>query len=234
MTKQRRFKQQVRGRMAKTGERYAAARGALIDKRDRAQDEPGDGGRAPSGAQPVEQGWTPPMSDDKVVAATGRTWQEWFALLDAAGAVDLAHPEIARRLVTEHGVDGWWAQSVTVAYEQARGRRRKHEGPDGFAISKSKTVAAPLARLYAAWSDDEVRARWLPEPIEITSQREGRTLNARWGDGPARIAVRFEARGEHKAQVSLGHTRIADEAEAERMKALWSDRLARLAELLTR
>jgi hypothetical protein len=37
------------------------------------------------------------------------------------------HTEIARWLVAEHRIGGWWAQSVTVAYERARGVRAKHE-----------------------------------------------------------------------------------------------------------
>ena len=56
-------------------------------------------------------------------ANTGRVWDEWFALLDAWGGVERPHPEIARWLNQEHGIPGWWAQGVTVAYEQARGLR---------------------------------------------------------------------------------------------------------------
>lgn len=46
-------------------------------------------------------------------------------MLDAAGARDWPHKQIAEHLVAAHGVDGWWAQSITVGYEQATGRRRE-------------------------------------------------------------------------------------------------------------
>jgi hypothetical protein len=45
---------------------------------------------------------------------TGKSWDEWFSLLDAWDAASRPHAQIAGWLRTEHGVDGWWAQSVTV------------------------------------------------------------------------------------------------------------------------
>ncbi|MEE3921840.1 hypothetical protein V2I01_36860 [Micromonospora sp. BRA006-A] len=54
---------------------------------------------------------------------TGQDWAGWFDRLDAWGAVDRTHTEIARWLVDTHGMPGWWAQTVTVGYEQARGLR---------------------------------------------------------------------------------------------------------------
>ncbi|HEY1104861.1 MAG TPA: DUF4287 domain-containing protein, partial [Agromyces sp.] len=64
------------------------------------------------------------VGDDAVQAATGRPRDEWFELLDAADAATWTHKDVATWLVAEHRVDPWWAQSVTVAYEQARGIRR--------------------------------------------------------------------------------------------------------------
>ncbi len=59
------------------------------------------------------------LSDDVAVERTGRAWGEWFSLLDSWGASTHAHDETALWLVTAHAVDGWWAQCITVAYEQA-------------------------------------------------------------------------------------------------------------------
>ncbi|MFJ5707752.1 hypothetical protein [Streptomyces sp. NPDC093105] len=63
---------------------------------------------------------TEKLSDEALTAATGRGWAEWFARLDAWGAADRGHTEIARHLVEDEGVGGWHAQSVTVGYEQER------------------------------------------------------------------------------------------------------------------
>ena len=70
------------------------------------------------------------VSDDAVRAATGHGREHWFRLLDGAGASSWNHTAIARHL-TESGLDAWWAQGVTVAYEQARGLRLPGQQPDG-------------------------------------------------------------------------------------------------------
>ncbi len=62
------------------------------------------------------------MSDDAVKAATGRDWAHWRRHLDAAGAAELAHIDIARLLYND-GVPGWWSQMVTVGYERKIGKR---------------------------------------------------------------------------------------------------------------
>jgi hypothetical protein len=36
------------------------------------------------------------MGDEALNTATGRGWDEWFTLLDAAGAADWPHPQIVR------------------------------------------------------------------------------------------------------------------------------------------
>src|SRR6478752_2994115 len=90
------------------------------------------------------------VGDDAVLQATGRPRDDWFELLDAGGAQALTHKEIATVLVARHGVDPWWAQSVTVAYEQARGIRRpgqKQLGTSPLALNlgaKHPTARFPL------------------------------------------------------------------------------------------
>src|SRR5215217_4805821 len=138
MTKQRTFKRRVRERMAKTGESYTAARRMLI-----AQGEP-------------------PVAEERVVEVTGRGWQAWFGVLDGWGAASHSHTEIARWLREEHGVDGWYSQSITVGYERARGLRAPGQRPDGFAAGASRTIAVPVERLFEAFADDGLRERWLP------------------------------------------------------------------------
>ncbi|PWB97279.1 hypothetical protein [Homoserinimonas hongtaonis] len=81
------------------------------------------------------------ISDTKLMAATGKTRGEWHALLDAENAPTWSHTQIAAWLHREHRVDGWWAQGITVGYEQARGMRLPGQQPDGtFAAGISRTV----------------------------------------------------------------------------------------------
>lgn len=91
------------------------------------------------------------VGDEAVREATGKDRAEWFALLDQAGAATWKHKDVATWLVREHEVDGWWAQGITVAYEQARGIRRPGQRQDGtFETSVSRTVDLdPAAALRA-------------------------------------------------------------------------------------
>jgi hypothetical protein len=169
------------------------------------------------------------IGDAALAAKTGKTWQEWFAVLDAAGAAKKSHSEIVTWLCDQYGEEnGWHLQMITVGYEQERGLRRKHEKPDGFEVSASKTIAASAEALTRAWMDEEVRRRWLPEaPLTITKSTPGKSLRARWGDGRERVAVDLYPKGE-KTQISVQHARLPDPEAAERSKAEWKERLERL------
>lgn len=182
----------------------------------------------------VESKPEPRTSGEAVRRATGRERDDWFGLLDAWGAADRAHGEIAAWLMGEHGVDNWWSQTLTVDYEQARGLRAPGGRRDGmFEVSASKTVAVPVERLFAAFVDAELRERWLPgaELRERTSQ-PGRSARFDWEDGGTRIVVGFSAKGEHKSHAAVLHERLPDAEAAATAKAYWRERMAALKALL--
>src|SRR5689334_305031 len=125
----------------------------------------------------------PGMSDAAVQAKTGKTWPDWFAVLDKAGAQQMTHPQIAAYLASEHGVPGWWCQMVTVGYERARKLRAKGQMADGYAISVSRTLAVPVAKLYRAWHDPRTRARWLADaPFAIRKATPDKSLRVTWNE----------------------------------------------------
>ena len=66
-----------------------------------------------------------------IAAKTGKSWAQWIATLDAAGAPAMNHTQIAALVHEQHGVPGWWAQGVTVGYERIRGRRSKNQVAGG-------------------------------------------------------------------------------------------------------
>ena len=175
-----------------------------------------------------------PYSDEVIRANTGHSWDEWFVLLDGWGAAERPHTEIARWVHQEHGVDGWWAQGVTVAYEQARGLRAPGQRRGGhFEVSASKTVAVPVERLYEAFADPALRERWLPgAAFEVRTAIPGKSIRANWEDGSTRLVILFTARGESKSQVALVHERLPDAATAEQLKPWWRERVAALKRLL--
>lgn len=169
--------------------------------------------------------------DEAVRAKTGKTWPEWLAVLDEAGASGMSHKEIVAYLRAHHAPGPWWEQSITVVYEQERGLRQKHEKPGGFEISRSKTLNVPLDQLYDAWSDEALRRSWLADPdFDVRKATPGKSMRITWVDGATSIDVSFYPKGAEKAQVSVQHTKLATAEAAERMKRYWEENLARLKE----
>ena len=175
----------------------------------------------------------PKISEKAVKAKTGRTWAEWFKILDAAGARKLAHPEIATYLSDQHKVPGWWCQMVTVTYEQARGLRQAHEKPGGFEISVSRTLAVPVATAFEAWEDTKSRRRWLDDAgYTVRKATRNKTMRITWVEGKTSLDVYFNSKGEGKCQVVAQHSKLKDAKQADRMKKYWGEQLDRLRQLL--
>lgn len=219
MTRQRSFKQRVRARMEKTGESYTAARRVLLARGERPE--------TPKGS------FEPWISEERVTEVTGRGWNAWFRVLDDAEAVREPHPEIVKLLQREHGVEHWWAQSLTIGYEQARGLREPGQKADGWAVSASKTVDVAVERLYDAFTRDELRERWLPG-AELRERTATRPKSARydWEDGATRVHVHFDSLGPEKGRIAIQHERLPDSDAADAMKSWWRERVRALKPLL--
>lgn len=173
------------------------------------------------------------VGDEAVHKATGKNWKEWYALLDKAGARKMVHKDIAAYLYNEVGVSGWWAQMVTVGYEQERGLRAKHEKCDGFAVSGSKTVAVSVERLFEAFHDPKARRHWLDDAgFTIRKATPARSLRITWVDGQTDVDVNLYPKGAAKSQVSVQHSKLSGTTEAARMKAYWAKALEKLKEFL--
>ncbi|MFD0552882.1 hypothetical protein ACFQ0X_29665 [Streptomyces rectiviolaceus] len=180
---------------------------------------------------------TEKLSDQALREATGKDWPQWFAALDAWGATARGHTEIARHVREEHAVDGWYAQSVTVGYEQERGLREVGQSSTGdWRTSGSKTIEATAARVIEAFADDDVRARWLPDvDLSLRTHRPAKSVTADFKDasgGGGRISVTLTVKGPEKTVVGVGHEKLRDAAEVAAYKVFWRERLADLKSLL--
>jgi uncharacterized protein YndB with AHSA1/START domain len=217
MTEQKNLKRRVRARMEKTGEWYTAARRHVVaDAQEPFVADPG-------------------LPDETLREKTGKGWAEWVAILDAWGARERPHGEIAAYVAEEHRIPGWWAQTVTVGYERARGLRAPGQRRGGgYEVTVSKTVPVPRERLAAAFTEEDERERWFPgAPLRPRPTHSGRSARFDWEDGRTRVVVYFTEKGQDKTSVAVQHERLADADEAEAMRALWRERLAELARVLS-
>ncbi|MDQ3953278.1 MAG: DUF4287 domain-containing protein [Actinomycetota bacterium] len=170
-------------------------------------------------------------TNEGVRRATGRSRDDWFAALDEWGAPGRPYRTIAGWLVDEHGLSRWWAQKLVVEYEQERGLREPGVRPGGtFEVTASKTVPAPVDRVYAVFVDGRRRRGWLRDgTMSLRTAQPGRSARFDWDDGTTRVSVAFAAKGAGKSTVAVAHERLPDAGAAEKAKTLWKERLAALA-----
>lgn len=171
----------------------------------------------------------PRMSDAAVQAKTGKTWNEWFAVLDKAGAKKMSHQEIVKYLHTKQGVGPWWQQMMTVTYEEARGLRERHQKPAGFQISVSRTVNAPVGKLYHAFANDKARNAWLAEDgLAVRTAKANKSMRVTWNDVKTSLEISFVSNGDHKSQVVVQHSKLPNAKASATMKTYWRKALDRL------
>ncbi len=172
------------------------------------------------------------IGSEAVEKATGKSWEEWLAILDKAKAINLSHKEITAVLREKHNLSMWWSQMITVGYEQERGMRKVHQQPEGFEISKSKTLPVSPLKAFKAWNDKKARDRWLGKDIIIRKATPGKSMRITWADEKTKVDVDFYDQGKSKCQVSVHHSRLSSAAQAEKMKKFWAAALIYLAEFL--
>ncbi|MGH2681651.1 MAG: DUF4287 domain-containing protein [Actinomycetota bacterium] len=216
MTRDKAQKRATRARMAKTGERYTAARRHVVK---------------PPEKLPVEDlGQT----DANIRQNTGKGWMEWLSILDGWGARERKHGDMVARLMEEHGVPGWWAQTITIGYERARGMRAKYQRiSGGFAVSVSKTFNVGAGKLYAAFTDARQRNKWLERgTLKVRTTQKAKTARFDYEDGSSRVAAYFVPKERAKTTVTVEHERLPDAEAVEKMRAMWKERLSELARVI--
>jgi uncharacterized protein YndB with AHSA1/START domain len=219
MPKQKDLKRLIRSRMKKTGEAYTAARAQLVKR-----SEP-----TLSDSHYAEVAG---ISDASVSKRTGRTWAQWVAVLDRAGAAQKPHREIAR-YVSSLGTPSWWSQMVAVGYERIRGLRdRGQRRGGGYQASKSRTFPVPVDALFGAFANARQRRRWLPVKFAVRSATPQKRMRATWEDSTV-VVLEFTRKGSAKSAVAVGHQRLPDKSAADAIKKAWSGYFDRLGQLLS-
>lgn len=168
-----------------------------------------------------------------ISAATGTDFLEWARRIDALGGPGLDHASIARELPQRWEITEWWAQGVTVAYEQWIGRREVGQSCTGeYAASASRTVLGDLDAVAEAWDAfvDEARREELglgPGRRSATDRwrywradvQDGSQVSVNISAAPAG-AARATAAGP-RSTVAVEHKQLATAAERETWRGAW-------------
>ena len=196
---------------------------------------------------------TPEPTDAAASEATGKTLKKWFAELDALGGIEKGRRDLTSHLLAAK-LDEWWAVTVAVEYEKARGQAEKDGLPKGYSICSTKTIAAPLPDVFAAFGDARTLDRWLGAKTKVSFEDGGKLENAD-GDAMAFTRIRpnkdlrmtwkrpglaagsavevlFADKGKGKTGITLNHTRIQSRADADKLRAGWGSAFDSLKSLL--
>lgn len=259
MTQQKKLKKAIRARSEKTGESYTAARRQLLLAREKKAAAP------PAAPEPQEPQTAPPapdtavaatprarrtISDESVRQKTGHDLEHWFAVLDAFGAAAKGHTAAAAHLYKEHGIPGWHAQGITVAYERAHGLRAMNQSCTGtFQVSVSKTVPAAVDEVVDALRSADRRTAWLQgadpalvhaldaafrgdKPREVkTRGSDYAWLRYPWDGRTVEIRITGKPKG---ASVVADNMDLADSAQVEQRRAQWRTAIEGLQRHLAR
>ena len=216
MTRNATFKRRVRERMAKTGEKYGAARRVLIEQR--------------ADRDPLAWVSEPQHSDALIKENTGHGWNEWRDLIEAWPGHVEGHAAVASWLQREHRVDGWWAQSVTVGWERISGRRLPGQMADGtFTANASATISADVAMLRELLLDDESRADLFGGlKTELRSKPGSKNVRLRMPEGVA--SLWFDPKDDGRLALGAQHAKLPSADAVQDWKAFWAQWLRALDE----
>jgi hypothetical protein len=171
-----------------------------------------------------------PISIEAIEKATGKTWAAWLRILKRMDATKLSHTEIAKNIVARGDASGWWAQSITVAYEQHIGRRAPGQQSDGgFTGSVTCTLDAAPADVHAKWlamvagksGFAGVQCRSAPT---VTRTPKRLYWRCKLSDG-SNAAVSFEAKAKSKTLVTVAHHKLESADKIPGTKVYWRNML---------
>jgi uncharacterized protein YndB with AHSA1/START domain len=193
---------------------------------------------------------TPDVNDATAREKTGQTLQQWFALLDGLGGPAAGRRDLVNHLLKERELDEWWATTLVVEYERARGQHEKDGAPKGYSICSTKTVAAPLERVFRAFGAPADLDAWLGggttvdlrdggklqnadgERVTFQRVRANKDLRMLWEHATrangSQVEVLFADKGKGKTGITLNHTRIQARRDADELRAGWSAALEQL------
>ncbi len=167
------------------------------------------------------------LSNKAVKDATGREWEEWFSLLDSAGARELSHKELVRWMIDSGTLDlSWWTQMVVVEYERHIGRRAAGQQEGGeWNASCSKSFSLDIDQALALWltavdAIQNFNGNVLNSDPRLSSSAKWRYWRADFSDGSS-VSVNIGSKGESKSTVAVDHGKIGDDSSAACWKEFW-------------
>ena len=193
---------------------------------------------------------TRPIDDRAMTKETGHPRSEWFKEIERTKAD--GRSSIGKALLAKK-VDAWWITVITVEYEAHAGIVEKDSRPKGYSLCITKTVAAPVSRVFKSFTVPRELDKWFGASNEMEARDGGSYRNADGNKGSVRkvrpdkaLVLSWDAAGfaegsqvevlfQPKADacgIVVNHTRVMTRHEADEVRAMWGEALDRLKSLL--
>ena len=167
---------------------------------------------------------------ETIEKTTGKPWEEWLDYFQSIGAKNLSHKDIAGHVhkELEGTLDnaGWWAQGVTVAYEQHIGRRQPGQRSNGtFEVAVSKTIGKPMDDVMARWIElihtkTELNDVRITKPPTTSTAEKSRHWGCGLEDG-TRVNADTYPKSPEKTIFTITHIRLESHEAAEKWRTYW-------------
>lgn len=189
------------------------------------------------------------VDDASCKHATGKTFPEWFAELDAMDALKLGRRDSIQKMYAQKP-DIWWNTTIFVEYEKHKGVTKKDGMPEGYTICVTKSINAPVDKVYRIWN--ERLAEWFEDGATQTLSdggtlqcaggtkatfsriRENKDLRMTWEHpgctAPMTLDVQFQD-NKGKTLMNAMTSRVQTRGETDGLREAWSAALSRLKAL---
>jgi hypothetical protein len=174
-----------------------------------------------------------PISSEAIKRATNKTWDEWLKFFASIDAKNLTHKEIAQAAYDKGGAPGWWAQMVTVAYEQHIGRRAPGQDNDGeFSVSASKTIDGTMDDALKQWQaatkgSTEFSGVAITADPDVSKNDKWRYWRVGLADG-SKVNINIYNKAPGKASLGLAHEKLESSEAADHWRTYWKQFLTQL------
>jgi len=169
-------------------------------------------------------------NNERYVNATGKNWKEWFTKLKKMGAEEMPHKQIAAMLEKQFGISAWWAQSITVRYEQETGRRIPGETCENtYQTTISKTVIGSVGEIFSRWIDNfsyraSLNGKKLKNEATTSVTKKWHYWRVKLANGSA-ISINFSQKEKDKILIQVNHDKLLNEEEILAWKNFWKKTL---------
>lgn len=172
-----------------------------------------------------------PKNVKALETGSGIDWNTWLEFLEPHKKLD--HTEMAKVVLAEILRVGrskspeWWAQGVTIAFEQSIGRRKAGERSDGkFAVTVSATIDADMDKARDWWeriveSSNDIQQMLVDKSVRKSETDKWRYWRADCRDG-SKLSVNFQTKpAGDKTTMSINHDALPGESDLENMRTFW-------------